>query len=56
MRGGKGRMSYKEGWDQNHFLNSLIKKIFLRNKIKFKNILMIFMVAMKDNTHIMVYQ
>ncbi len=34
--GGKGGMSYKEAWNQNHFLNSLIKKVFLKNKIKFK--------------------
>ena len=31
--GGKGPLSYKETWNKNHFLNSLIKKIFLKNNL-----------------------
>lgn len=34
--GGTGKISYKESWDKNHFLNNMVKKILLKDKIKFK--------------------
>ena len=34
--GGKGKFSFKETWDKNHFLNTLIRKVFKKNNIKIK--------------------
>jgi aminopeptidase-like protein/GTP:adenosylcobinamide-phosphate guanylyltransferase len=34
--GGKGKFSFKETWDCNHFLNKLVEDIFRKKKIKYK--------------------
>ena len=37
--GGKGRFSFKESFDNSHFINEIVKNVFTENSIKFKKYL-----------------